>query len=120
MDSDPASLESPAGLPFDLADDFNSLDRVELRAVRDYVEGRVADIRPSIADQIESIPGEKSIEIIEEGPYTVVVERQPCEEGCERCPHGPYLYRVRREVDSSFDPEFQRSYLGIVIDEEGD
>jgi hypothetical protein len=120
MDSNPASQEPPAGLPSDLTDDLDSLDRVELRAVRDYVEGRVADIRPSIADQIEPLPGEKSIEIIEEGPYTLVVKRQPCEEGCERCPHGPYLYRVRREVDSSFDPEFHWSYLGIVIDEEGD
>lgn len=101
-------------LPPALVADLNELDQAELRAVRDYVAERLASRRPSIADKIEPAPGEDMVDVIEHGSSTLVVKRQPCADGCEDCPHGPHLYRVRREVPPSGNTELHWSYLGTV------
>ncbi|WP_166035512.1 hypothetical protein [Halorussus pelagicus] len=50
--------------------------------------------------------------------YTEVVKEQPCAEGCENCPHGPYLYRVRVRppVEPDAEPTLRWDLMGPVMD----
>lgn len=95
-DQSNSSRSSPPNLPEDLAERLSQLDASELRAVISYSRSLLPR-PPTVEDLLEERPGEEILDVTEEAGYTKVVKTQPCAEGCDECPHGPYLYHVRVE-----------------------
>ncbi|RBI61079.1 hypothetical protein DMJ13_15215 [halophilic archaeon] len=103
-----------AGVPDSLADELASLDDDALRAVVGYARDLLNE-RLSMATLIEENGDEEIADIDEQGGYTLVTKKQSCADGCEHCPHGPYLYRVRLEPSPTDDePTLHWSFLGRV------
>lgn len=114
--SEPSSTPPPA-LPDELAPKLAALDPTELRAVIAYAHS-LLPTEPASADLIDEQPGEEILEINEHEGYTTVIKVQPCVEGCDDCPHGPYLYRVRAEIHpEEEEPTLHWSFLGRVTPE---
>lgn len=108
----------PPALPNTLAAEIATLDPAELRAVIQYAQSLLPS-RPAPADMIEERPGEEILEITEHEGVTTVIKEQPCVEGCDDCPHGPYLYRVRAEIHPEDDePTLHWDFLGRVSSDE--
>lgn len=96
-DSNPDSSRSaPPNLPKDLAEHLSQLEESELRAVISYAKSLLPR-PPTVDDLLEERPDEEILEVEEQEGYTKVVKTQPCAQGCDECPHGPYLYHVRVE-----------------------
>ncbi len=91
-----ASEASAADVPNDLAEALSRLDESELRTVISYARSLLPRT-PTVKELLEEGEGEEILEVEEQDGYTKVVKRQPCADGCEECPHGPYLYHVRVE-----------------------
>ena len=102
-------------IPEPVAELVADADDATLREIIDFVQDELADRRQDVLD-IEPKPGEEIVEISEERGYTRVVLRQPCAEGCEECPHGPYLYHVRPEHSPDGEQSLHWSYIGRVVD----
>mgnify|MGYP000448172179 CR=1 FL=1 len=101
-----ADEESPAGgrvLSPDVADAIAGLDGPQLRSLVDYARRRMRSVPSSVTERIEAGAGEEIVRLEARDGYTEVVKRQPCADGCDRCPHGPFLYHVveERHVDGS-------------------
>lgn len=110
-EDDPAP---PPALPDALVDELRALDTTELQAVIEYARS-LLPTRPAPADLIEERPDERILEVAEQDGFTTVIKEQPCVEGCEDCPHGPYLYRVRAELGPEADePTLHWDFLGRV------
>lgn len=105
-------------IPDDLESRLDALTASELRAVVDYVRSRIPTRRPP-ADGLEVGPDEELVEVIDRDGFTEVVKKHPCAEGCEECPHGPYLYRIRLQPSVSVDdsPSLHWEFLGRVYDD---
>lgn len=109
----------PPDLPDELASALVELDALELRAVVEYAQS-LLPTNPAPADLIEARPGENVLEVNEREVFTTVVKEQPCVEGCDDCPHGPYLYRVRTEIHpEADDPTLHWDFLGRVTSDDG-
>jgi len=91
-----ASDASASDLPNGLAEALSRLDEAELRAVISYAKSQLSPT-PTVEELLEEGEGEEILEVEEQNGYTKVLKSQPCAEGCEECPHGPYLYHVRVE-----------------------
>lgn len=92
--SDPSP---PAMLSAELASQLAGLDESELQAIITYAHAVLLD-NPSPTDLLEEQPGEEILDVIERDGHTEVIKKQPCAEGCDECPHGSYLYRVRVQM----------------------
>lgn len=110
-----SAQKSPENVPDDLAARLAALDAAELRSVIAYAESLLPPA-PKPRDLLEERPGEQILNVNEEDGHTEVVKEQPCVEGCENCPHGPYLYRirVRPSVDDEGGPTLRWDFLGSV------
>ncbi|WP_440007955.1 hypothetical protein [Halomicrococcus sp. SG-WS-1] len=103
-----------AGVPDSLTDELASLDDDALRAVVGYARDLLNE-RLSMATLIEENDDEEIADIDERDGYTLVTKKQSCADGCEHCPHGPYLYRVRVEPSpTDYEPTLHWSFLGRV------
>lgn len=111
-----ASKDKRNSIPDAVADAVAEADSATLRDIVDFVQGELTARRADLRE-IEPGPGEELVEVSEEPGYTMVVLRQPCAEGCDRCPHGPYLYHVRVERQPDHEPTRHWSYIGPVYDE---
>ncbi|WP_227353853.1 hypothetical protein [Haladaptatus salinisoli] len=108
------NADSDIDVPDQIADELSALDDGSLREAISYAQTLLEE-RTEPTTQIEEGPGEEIISIKEQDGYTLVTKKQPCAEGCDNCPHGPYLYRVRVEqspVDGK--PKLHWSFLGRV------
>lgn len=92
----------PPRLPDALADRLAGLSESELRAVVSYAKSLLPP-PPSVEELLETQPGEEILGVEDHDGYTKVVKRQPCAQGCDECPHGPYLYHVRVEKNPTGD-----------------
>ncbi|NEU57856.1 hypothetical protein [Halorussus sp. MSC15.2] len=104
-----------SSLSDDLAERLSDLTESELRAVISHAESLLPR-PPTVADLLEARPGEEILDVEERDGYTKVVKRQPCAQGCEECPHGPYLYHVRVEKhpEDGEGPSLHWQFLGPV------
>jgi len=112
-----ADAEPPVAsgtLPDDVVEHIDDLDEAQLRAVIDYAQDRIRFVHPDVTEQIEAREGEEIVRIEERNGYTEVVKRQPCAEGCDNCPHGPYLYHVREERRPDGSTSLHWTYLGRI------
>ena len=115
MPDDTDAPAPPANIPTDVAESVAELDDGQLRATAEYIQD-LLDGRQQLSAEIETQDDEEIVEITEHDGYTAIVKRQPCTTGCDDCPHGPYLYHVRRESDprGDEDEELHWSYIGRV------
>lgn len=61
-------------------------------------------------EEIEEKAGEEIVETEDEQGYHVVVKKIPCgKDACSSCPHGPYVYHVRRTSGGGLDWDYQGS-----------
>ncbi|MFC7081453.1 hypothetical protein [Halorussus caseinilyticus] len=113
--SDDARRDPPSDVPADLASRLAALDGRELRAVISYAQS-LSTPAPSPAALVEERPGERILDVRERDGHTEVLKEQPCPEGCDDCPHGPYLYRirVRPPVDADSEPTLRWDFVGPV------
>lgn len=86
----------PVDLPADVADRLAGLDAHDLREAIVYAQ-EILRARGDHGTEIQPGPGEEIVSVTEFPEFLEVVKRQPCEEGCADCPHGPYVYHVARE-----------------------
>lgn len=109
------SASLPGTLPDALGEQLAELSEAELRSVIRYVESLLPP-PPSVEDLLEEHPGEEILEVEEQDGYASVVKRQPCADGCDECPHGPYLYHVRVEKspEDGEPPSLHWEFLGLV------
>lgn len=105
----------PSALPSDLASRLTALDGTQIRAVVAYAEQLLPE-KPPVADLLEEQPGEEILDVTERDGHTEVIKMQPCANGCDECPHGPYLYRVRVQTyPNEKSPSLHWDFLGPVI-----
>ena len=64
--------------------------------------------------------GDDVLSVTEHEGYTAVVKRHVCEEGCDDCPHGPYLYHVTEETLPNGTHETHWTFIGQVNAEDDD
>ncbi|NHN61367.1 MULTISPECIES: hypothetical protein [Halorussus] len=114
-DSSRSSGSSPNDLPDDLVERVSQLDESEIRALVSYARSQLPQ-PPTVEDLLEERPGEEILDVEDDGAYTRVVKMQRCADGCEDCPHGPYLYHVRVEPHPGEDrsPSLHWEFLGPV------
>lgn len=114
-DSDNRPDSSGSSLSDDLAERLSGMSESELRAVISHAESLLPR-PPTVADLLEAHPGEEILDVEERDGYTKVVKRQPCAQGCEECPHGPYLYHVRVEKhpEDGAGPSLHWEFVGLV------
>lgn len=103
--------------PEDLSGDARALldgmDRHELRQAVVYAQELLAE-RGDHPLELEPLPGEEFVRVTERDGHTEVVKRQPCADGCDACPHGPYLYHVRRETHPEGGDHLHWTLIGRV------
>lgn len=114
MDGDDGAPVPPEDLPPEAVEVLDELNEAELRAAIDYARARKRDIHPRVTDQIEAHEGEELIRVEERDGYTEVVKKQLCSDGCDDCPHGPFLYHVREEQVPDGESQLHWTYIGIV------
>lgn len=116
--SSESNPQLPPSVSSEFASELATLDADELRAVIAYAQSLLPS-QPAPEELIEPQPGEEILEITEHEGFTTVLKEQPCVEGCDDCPHGPYLYRVRAEIHLEEDePALHWSFLGRVTSED--
>lgn len=105
---------SSSDLPEDLEERISRLSESELRTVISYAESLLPQL-PTVEDLLEERPGEEILEVGERDGYTKVLKLQPCVEGCDDCPHGPYLYHVRVEKrPEDGEPSLHWEFIGPI------
>ncbi|QWC19950.1 hypothetical protein [Halorubrum sp. 2020YC2] len=57
---------------------------------------------------------EDIIRVTEHEGYTEVVKEFRCADGCDDCPHGPYLYHVTEEPQPDGSRKVHWSFVGAV------
>lgn len=107
----------PDGLPDSFVAELGDLSPENLR--RTIVHAReLLQHRADAPSPVELNPGEDVIRIEEKDAYTEVVKRVPCAEGCEDCPHGPYLYHVTEEQRPGGGTHTHWTFIGEVAPED--
>jgi hypothetical protein len=114
-DSTESSNSSSPSLPDELVERLSRLDESDLRAAISYAKSLLSPV-PAVEDLLEERPGEEILEVENQDRHTKVVKMQPCAQGCDECPHGPYLYHVRVETYPSdgAEPSLHWDFLGLV------
>ena len=116
MSTDPDTPSPHPAVPDDLADDLTDLTDRQLRQTAEFIQELLNYHRRSVSTGIEAEPGEEIVRVVEHDAYTEVVKREPCAEGCEDCPHGPYLYHVTREHSPDGEEHLYWTYIGRVAE----
>lgn len=101
----------PEGLPDDLVEKLRGLNNEGLQKTIIHAQELLMD-EGGGPPEIEPQSGEDILRITEHEGYTEVVKKIPCGEGCDECPHGPYLYHVREETLPNGETELHWVFLG--------
>lgn len=111
--TDDATPTPPDDLPEDVAAVLRGLGGHDLREAIVYTR-ELLDARHGHPPEIAPQHGEEIVRVTEHEGYTEVVKRQPCEAGCDDCPHGPYLYHVTREPHGDGSSHQHWTFVGRV------
>lgn len=122
MSDEPSSPPTPpSAIPQYIVDgldrqDRDTLERIEeyTRELRDHLE-EVEDDEIRTSELVDE--DEELVDVDDGEDGTRVVKRVPCGKDCGGCPHGPYLYLVRREGDS-LEWEYKGSVDEQVTDDQ--
>ena len=114
MSSDRDPPTAHPSVPDDVAEGLADLTDRQLRHAAEFVQDLLSYHGRTVSRGIEAEPGEEIVRVVEHDAYTEVVKREPCAEGCEDCPHGPYLYHVTREHSPDGEEHRHWTYVGRV------
>ena len=106
----------PEGLPDRLVAALTQLSADGLRKTIIHAQ-ELLRAREERDSPVNPGPGEDILRVTEHDGYTEVVKRFRCTDGCDRCPHGPYLYQVREETHPGGDTHTNWSFIGAVEDD---
>ena len=108
----------PEGLPDHLISDLAELRPDELRKAIIHAQ-ELLQFHKETEFPIEPEPGDDILRVTEHDGYTEVVKQVYCHEGCDDCPHGPFLYHVTEEPDPDGGTRTHWSFIGEAnVDEE--
>jgi len=107
----------PEGVPTELAAELPRLTPEELRNTIIYAQ-ELLRFHDETASPVEPGPGEDILRATERDGYTEVVKRAACVEGCDDCPHGPYLYHVKEESRPEGGTKGRWMFLGEIVPDE--
>ncbi|MFC6977315.1 hypothetical protein ACFQL1_25450 [Halomicroarcula sp. GCM10025709] len=117
MDRENNLPRPPADLPDHLTADLQDASVHDLRESVMYAQ-ELLQYHHKPTEQIEPLPGEEIVEVHGDGDRFTVIKRQPCTDGCADCPHGPYVYEVRREKRPNGETHFHWEFMGLYAEEE--
>jgi len=103
----------PDGVPESLASALGQLTPEELRNTIIHAQ-ELLRFHGETGSPIEPGPGEDILRATERDGYTEVVKQLSCSDGCEDCPHGPYLYHVREEARPEGGTHLHWTFVGTV------
>ncbi|MFC7173611.1 hypothetical protein ACFR97_03750 [Haloplanus litoreus] len=103
----------PEGLPDSLASELARLTPEELRNTIVHAQ-ELLQFHQETTSPIEPGPREDIIRVTEHEGYTEVVKQLSCVEGCDDCPHGPYLYHVSEEARPEGETHLHWTFMGEV------
>jgi hypothetical protein len=108
---------APEGLPEEIATTLSELRPEELRKTIIHAQEllRFYDESDSL---VEPGPNEDILRTTEHEGYTEVVKQFSCAEGCDECPHGPYLYHVSEEPRPEGGTHLKWRFIGPVVSDE--
>ncbi|EMA22965.1 hypothetical protein C442_08056 [Haloarcula amylolytica JCM 13557] len=109
----------PEGVPDRVATDLPELTPEELRNTIIYAQ-ELLQFHDETASPIEPGPNEDIIRATERDGYTEVVKLASCAQGCDDCPHGPYLYHVKQESRPEGGTKARWMFLGEVYPDDGE
>lgn len=113
MSDESAAPTPPEGLPEAVIAELSELSTEDLRRTIVHAQ-ELLQWQEETASQIEQHPGEDILRVDEQDAYTEVVKTVPCPEGCEDCPHGPYLYHVTEEPRPEGGTHTHWKFIGEV------
>ena len=111
--------EPPEGLSDRVVADLEGLSPKDLRKAivfaRELLQSHEATDFPTDLEADVDV-----LRVTEHEGYTAVVKQHFCEEGCDDCPHGPYLYHVTEESLPDGTHKTHWSFVGRVNTEDDD
>ncbi|WP_128904596.1 hypothetical protein [Halorubrum amylolyticum] len=111
--------EPPEGLSDRIAADLEESPPDELRNAIVFAQ-ELLQFHETTEFPIDPEPGDNILRVTEHEGYTAVVKQHFCEEDCDDCPHGPYLYHVTDEPLPDGTHEVHWSFVGRVNTEDDD
>lgn len=103
----------PDGLPDAVATELADLSSEELRNAIVHAQELLRS-RNERSSPVEPGAGEDVLRVTDREGYTEVVKRVTCADGCDKCPHGPYLYHVTEESRPDGRTHDHWSFIGPV------
>lgn len=92
---------APDQIPQYIVDGMHRQGPRSLAAIEEYARTLQVAIEKQDDEPIEedelADANEKVVDVEEKGGWTYVKKKIPCGKDCKGCPHGPYMYRVKRE-----------------------
>ncbi|WP_436934511.1 hypothetical protein [Halovenus marina] len=107
----------PEGLPDSLISELRALTPEELRKTVVHAQ-ELLNAANETTLPIDPGKNEDIISITEHDNYTEVIKTVNCADGCEDCPHGPYLYHVTEEPEPGGGTHTHWTFLGTVQEED--
>lgn len=114
--SDNSEPTPPDELPLSIVEKLKEFDNQSLRATIGYGQALLSS-RSDKTSAIEAKPGEEILSTEDKGTYISVIKLQNCTDGCEDCPHGPYLYHVTPEKNINHEENYHWTFIGKVYNE---
>lgn len=112
--TDPSeSPTPPEGLPPKLVKQLKNSTPEELRKAIVHAQ-ELLHYHEETELPVDAEAGEDILRVTEHEGYTEVVKQYSCQEGCDDCPHGPYLYHVTEETLPNGTHETHWSFIGRV------
>ncbi|WP_336339014.1 hypothetical protein [Haloarcula brevis] len=103
----------PEGIPAALAAELSDRTPEELRNTIIYAQ-ELLQFHDETASPVIPGPNEEILRSTERDGYTEVVKRTTCADGCDDCPHGPYLYHLKEESRPEGGTKVRWTFLGEV------
>lgn len=113
MSDDSTAPTPPEGLPETVVTELDGLSTEDLRRTIVHAQ-ELLQWRDDTPSHIDVHSGEDIIRVNERDTYTEVVKTTRCPDGCEDCPHGPYLYHVKEEPRPEGGTHTHWTFIGEV------
>jgi len=101
----------PEGLPEHLVADLAELTADELRKTIIHAQ-ELLQFHDETEFPIALESGDDILRATEHDEYVEVVKQVYCTDGCDDCPHGPFLYHVTEEPQPDGDTRTHWSFIG--------
>ncbi|WP_123622772.1 hypothetical protein [Halorubrum sp. CSM-61] len=107
----------PEGLPREVIDALTNCTPEELRKAIVHAQ-ELLHFHGEAELPINAEANDDILRVKEHEGYTEVVKQFRCADGCDDCPHGPYLYHVTEEPHPDGSHKVHWSFMGPVHSQE--